>query len=715
MDRVLHSLTSSAIRRPWGVVAAWVLATVLAFGLAGTAGGALTDTYDMPGTDSQAATDLLRDRFPAFAGADARVVVHSPDGRLEPEVLARVAERMADVEHAEAVEPPRTSADGRTGLIALRYDVPVTSVDEVAAVAELRRAAQPAKDAGWQVEVGGEVPDQVYEQGLAEVVGFAAAALVLLVAFGSVVAAGLPLAMAALGLGIGMSLVTLVAQLTTVSTIAPTIASMVGIGVGIDYSLLIVSRHRAELLSGVDVPTALARAGATAGRSVVFAGVTVLVAICGLALSGVPNFVMIGVATAVVVLVAMVAAVSLLPALLALVGLRVLGRRTRRGLASGTWRPPSGVPLTARWAARTARHPWRYATGGLLALLLLCAPVLDMRLGQSDAGSEPTSSSTRRAYDLVETGFGRGANGPLLVVADLSVTRTDPSLLREELAATPGVAAVEAPVLDPAGSVALLTVVPTTGPQDRETDRLVSTLRADVLPDGVSVTGSTAAFMDFNQRLQDRLPLVVGAVVLTSLLLLVLVFRSVVVPLKAALLNLLSVGAAFGAVVALFQWGWGAPLLGLDGPVPVNAFVPMFLFAILFGLSMDYEVFLLSRVREEWQRTGDPVGSVVAGLGATGRVITSAALIMVTVFAGFALDHVVAVKMMGVGMAVAIAVDATLVRLVVAPATMVLLGGRNWWLPAWADRLLPDARVHGTELPPLDAPLEPELAEPALV
>jgi hypothetical protein len=390
MDRALHHLGSLAARRPWAVVAGWLLSAVLAVVLAGTVGGTLTDTYDMPGTDSQAATDLLRDRFPAFAGSGAHVVVHRDDGALDPGVLADVATRLTRGDHVEAVEQPRTSPDGRTALIQVRYDVPVTAVDEVAAVADLRRAAQPAAERDWQVEVGGEVPDQVYEQGLAEVVGFAAAAVVLLVAFGSVVSAGLPLAMAAVGLGIGMSLVTLVALMTSVSTLAPTVASMVGIGVGIDYALLIVSRHRAELLAGADVATALRRAVGTAGRSVVFAGGTVLVAICGLAFSGVPNFVMIGVATAVVVLVAVLAAVTLLPALLRLVGLRVLGRRTRRQLAAGTWRAPSRTPLSGRWATRTARHPWRFATGGLLLLLLLCAPVLDMRLGQSDAGSEPT-------------------------------------------------------------------------------------------------------------------------------------------------------------------------------------------------------------------------------------------------------------------------------------------------------------------------------------
>jgi putative drug exporter of the RND superfamily len=468
------------------------------------------------------------------------------------------------------------------------------------------------------------------------------------------------------------------------------------------------------------VRESVARANATAGRSVVFAGSTVLVAICGLALSGVPNFVMMGVATAIVVAVAMVAAVTLLPALLALAGSRVLGRAARRALRHGSVVPAARrEPLAARWAVRATRRPVTFAVVSLLALLALCAPVLDMRLGQSDAGSEPTSSTTRRAYDLVAEGFGPGANGPLLVVADLAAGG-DVDEIRDLLAGTPGVVTVAEPVYDAGRTVALLSAVPATGPQEDATDALVGTLRDEVLPDGVRVTGATAAFMDFNQRLQDRLPLVIGVVVLSSLVLLTFVFRSVVAPMKAALMNLLSVGAAFGAVVALFQWGWGTGVLGLEQAVPVNAFVPMFMFAILFGLSMDYEVFLLSRVREEWERSGDARGSVVAGLGATGRVITCAALIMVAVFTGFALDDAVAIKMMGVGMAVAIAADATIVRLVLVPSTMVLLGKWNWWVPGWLDRLLPAAHGSGA-FPQAGGPPalvdEPDLdeREPALV
>jgi putative drug exporter of the RND superfamily len=700
---LLHRIGAGAARHPWRYVAGWLVAAALVFVAAGAVGGVLTDTYEMPGTDSQAATDLLRDRFPEHAGADARVVVHDADGAVPTGVLDDVARRIGEQPHVAFVESPTISTDGGTAVLTVRYDAPVTHVEPAVAAEHLAEAAAPARDAGLQVEYGGEVLDNVYEQGTAELIGFGLAAVILLFAFGSAVAAGLPLAIAALGLGIGMSLVTMVAKLTTVSTIAPTIAAMVGIGVGIDYSLLVVSRHRQHLLDGMDVPTSIARANATAGRSVVFAGGTVLLAICGLALSGVPNFVMMGVATAIVVAIAMLAAVSLLPALLSFAGLRVLGRRTRRLVQTERAVPATRrEPLAARWAARTSRRPVVFAMASAAVLLVLCAPVLDLRLGQSDAGSEPTSSTSRRAYDLVAGAFGPGANGPLVVVADLNRAGVDVAAVRAEVAATPGVVSVSEPVYDAARSVALLSAVPASGPQDDATDALVASLREDVLPEGVRVTGATAAFMDFNQRLQDRLPLVIGVVVLSSLVLLTFVFRSVVAPLKAAVMNLLSVGAAFGAVVVLFQWGWGTSVLGLEQAVPVNAFVPMFMFAILFGLSMDYEVFLLSRVREEFEHSGDPRGSVVAGLGATGRVISSAALIMIAVFTGFAMDDAVAIKMMGVGMAVAIAVDATLVRLVLVPSTMVLLGRWNWWLPGWLDRVLPAA--HRSE-PPVEATL----------
>ncbi|NHC44446.1 MMPL family transporter [Motilibacter aurantiacus] len=715
MSTLLHRVGDGAARHPWRTLGAWLLAAALLGGLAGTVGGSLTDDYDIPGTDSTRATSLLRDKFPDHAGATARVVLHSRSGPVDEAAAAQVAARLAAVKHVGAVEPALRSADGRTAVLNVRFDVPVTGVDAAATAEAFEQAAAPAVESGLQAEYGGEVLDQVYEQGAAELVGFLLAGVVLLAAFGSLLAAGLPLAVAGVGLAVGMALVTLTARFTDVSTIAPMIASMVGIGVGIDYALFVVSRHRQQLLAGTPVVESVARANATAGRSVVFAGSTVLLSICGLALSGVPNFVMMGVATGICVAVCMTAAVTLLPALLGLAGTRVLSRRARRAMAHGASakRTSHKTPLAGRWGAHAAAHPWPYAVASLLLLAILAAPVLAMRLGQSDAGSEPTSSTARRAYDLVSEGLGPGSNGPLLLAVDLTrADAPDPDALRDTVAAAPGVVAVSPVLRNPAGDTAILTVTPSTGPQDDATDALVSRLRASVGSDAVAVGGSTAAFMDFNQRLQDRLPLVIGAVVGAAFLLLVLVFRSVVAPLKAALMNLLSVGAAFGAIVALFQWGWGQSFLGLDGPVPVNAFVPVFMFAILFGLSMDYEVFLLSRVREEFARTGDSARSVVEGLSSTGRVISSAAAIMIAVFVAFAATPTLSIKMMGVGMAVAILVDATLVRLVLVPATMVLLGSRNWWLPTWLDRVLPPSDVHegGVLLPGQRRPADEDRA-----
>jgi RND superfamily putative drug exporter len=694
MSARLHRIGAACAAHPWRTVVGWLCAAAVVLGLAGVLGAPFADNYTLPGKDSQRATELLRHRMPELAGATARVVVHAPAGHdLDPVVVAGVASRLRSADHVSAVELPQVSPDGRTAIVGVRYDVPVTDVDPPAAVEQLERATEPATRAGLQAELGGEVPDQIMPTGSSEIIGVGVAAVILLLAFGTVLAAGLPLVLAMTGLGVGMALVALLAAVSDVSTITPTVAAMMGIGVGIDYALFIVDRFRRQLLSGDDVVDAAATAVATAGRSVVVAGCTVLVALSGLVLSGLPNFRYMGIGVGLVVAVCVVTAVTLLPAVLRLVGARVLRRRTRQALAAGApvgLRPASTRPaLAARWAAQASRHPWRHDAVSLVVLLALSAPVLGMQLGQSDAGSEPTSSTTRRANDLVDTAFGPGANGPLLLVDDLTAAGApDADELRARLAATPGIVAVGDPIVDAAATTAVLTAVPATGPQDDATDALVRSLRAD-LPSAVHVTGATAAYIDFNALVQEHLPRVVLVVVIASFVLLVLLLRSIVAPLKAALMNLLSVGAAYGAITALFQWGWGASVLGLDGPVPVSSFVPLFVFAALFGLSMDYEVFLLGSIRESWDRNHDRRLSVVEGVGSTARVITSAAAIMIAVFCGFALDSSVAVKMIGTGLAVAVLVDATLVRLVLVPATMTLLGRWNWWLPAWLDRLLP--------------------------
>jgi RND superfamily putative drug exporter len=466
---------------------------------------------------------------------------------------------------------------------------------------------------------------------------------------------------------------------------------MVGLGVGIDYALFVVTRHRELLARGLSVPESVGRAVATAGQSVIFAGGTVVIAILGLAVAGIPFLTAAGVAISVIVLVMVVTSVTLLPAFLGLAGHRINGLGRRR------WRGPHADGVRwERWGEHVSRHAWRYALGGTALLLALTAPVLSLRLGFPDEGTLPDSRTERRSYDLVAQGFGPGTNGPLVIAVDVS---EDPGVvgpLRDAVRADPGIASVAPVQMSANGDVATLIAFPTTAPQDSATLDTVERLRSSVFPDVLAgspahahVGGETASWADIGAKVGDRLLVFISAVILLSFLLLMLVFRSVLVPLTAALLNLLSIGAAYGVIVMVFQWGWAKDLIGLEATVPVIAFIPMFMFAILFGLSMDYEVFLLSRVREEYLATGDNQASVVRGISRTARVITSAALIMISVFLGFVLGDDPATKMMGLGLATAIFLDATVVRLVLVPATMTLLGDANWWLPRWLGRLLP--------------------------
>jgi putative drug exporter of the RND superfamily len=702
MSGLLYRIGHAAACHPWRVLSSWLLATVIVLSCAGSLGGALSDDYTIPGSDSQRAHDLLRVHFPQMAGADARVVVHARDGRVAASDLDAAADSLARMDSVGVVSAPVLSADGATGLLGVSYDVPVTDFVGDEAIVALQDATESLNAHGYQVAFGGQVPENVQApDGAAELVGVGAAAIILLLAFGSVVAAGLPLGVALFGLGIGSGLITVMAAFTDVSTVSPTLASMIGIGVGVDYALFIVTRHRDALARGLSVPDAAAESNATAGVSVVFAGATVLLALSGLQFTGVPNFRSMGYATGLVVLITVLASITLLPALLGLAGMRVYSRRSRRDGAFGS---ASHSPTAAKLARTVARKPVAWLVGSVVLLLALATPALGLRIGTSDAGNEPTDTTTRQAYDLVAEAFGPGSNGPLLVVADLEQTgRAGLDQLYSRLASTEGVASVTPPATSPNHSTAVLTVTPTTGPQDDATLALLDQLRSTA-PEGVSIGGFTATMDDFTAILVDHLWVVVAVVLSASFLLLLLAFRSLVVPLKAVTVNLLSVGAAYGVLALAFQTDRGAALLGLPGTVPVAAYVPVLMFAILFGLSMDYEVFLLSRVREEYLRTGDGHDSVVAGLSSTARVISSAALIMVLVFLGFALDPVVVIKMMGIGLATAIALAATVVRLLLVPAAMALLGERNWYLPRWLDRVLPDVHPHG---PDATAPAEP--------
>ncbi len=549
-----------------------------------------------------------------------------------------------------------------------------------------------------QIDVGGELAWEFAEttSGSTELLGVAVAAVILLLAFGSVLAAGLPLLTSLLGLVIGISGLGLVTRVFTISDVAPAMAAMVGLGVGIDYALFLLTRHREGLADGLDVPDAAGRAVATAGSAVLVAGGTVVLSILGLAVAGLPFLTAAGIAIALVVLIMVAAAITLLPALLGLAGGRLTGRRSAGrsgGLPSPRWQ---------RWGAHVGRNRWPWALGAAVVLIAMAAPVLALRLGTPDLGTHPVESTERRAYDLIADGFGPGSNGPALVVVD---TAGDPAVVDDLAAAVagdPGVATVSTPRIDRASGVASFAAEPTSAPQDDAARATVVRLRSEVFPavlgDGPArahVGGQTAVLADLSDRVEERLPWFVAAVVLLSLIPLTVLFRSVVLPLKAAGMNLLSIGAAYGVLVMVFQWGWGASLIGIEAPVPIISFVPLLMFAVLFGLSMDYEVFLVSRMRESWLRTGSNERAVLEGLASTGRVITAAAAIMVAVFAAFVPSPDVVLKVIGVGMAAAIFIDATVVRLLLVPAVMHILGRANWWLPEWMGRRLPQLHVEG--------------------
>jgi len=523
----------------------------------------------------------------------------------------------------------------------------------------------------------------------------------------------MPLLVAVFGLGIGASLIALIANVLEVPDFAPQVAAMIGIGVGIDYVLFIVTRYRATLHAGRDPHDAVILAMATAGRAVIFAGCTVIISLLGLFVMNLGFLRGLAVSAVCTVLVVMLAAVTFLPALLGFVGRKIDSLRVPFVKVRGAG---DRNTLSYRWSRVVQRYPWPAALICLVLLLALAAPALSMRFGFPDAGNDPDEFTTRQSYDLLTKGFGAGFSGPLLLVAESTTPgqRVDLQALgavQRTVSATDGIAFVSPPRPSPDGTVALLAAIPTTSPQDEATEKLVERLRDDVLPGSsgvrVLVTGSTAGAIDANRYVADRLALFIGAVIVLSFLLLMVVFRSVLVPLKAAIMNVLSIGAAYGVVALVVQGGWFGSLFGITEPVPVPSFIPMMMFAILFGLSMDYEVFLLSRIREEYVRTGDNTAAVADGLAATARVITAAAAIMISVFLAFVLGDIVFLKMIGVGMATAILVDATLVRMVLVPSTMELLGNANWWLPAPLARLLPNVHVEAEV-----SELESELGEP---
>ncbi|WP_457254378.1 MMPL family transporter [Pedococcus sp. P5_B7] len=721
-DRLsLYRLGHGAAAHPWRTLGAWVVLALVVVGLAATIGGTPQDDYNVPGARSQVGIDQLRAHLPGAGNTAARVVVHDRTGARPTDAsLAELATRLQAMPHVVQVFPAERSADGDTAVVNVSYDAPVTDPDLMGNLDPMEAAVAPLRATGVQVELGGELPESAAAPmaGRGELIGIVAALVILVFAFGSVVSAGLPIGTALVGLGVGSAGITLLAAATDVSTAAPMVATMVGLGVGIDYALLLVTRHAEYLAQGFSVTESAGRAAATAGRSVVFAASTVLVSLMGLRLAGLPVYSSFGFSTGIAVLSVMAASLTLVPVLCRFAGRRLLPRSVRRAArrsdTGDVVAKPVRMPLTARWAVKVAKRPLLWAMSAAIVMLTLAVPALDMRTWPQDPSSQSTELTTRRAYDLVSAEFGAGTNGPLTVVVDR--TRLDESAvtgLARDLEARADIVAVTPAVTSPDSAITVFDAIPAFGPTDERTAGLVRAVRAQ-LPAGAELTGGTAFFADIAEMLAGRLWIVIAFVVAVSVLLLAMVFRSVVIPVKAAVMNLLSIGAAYGVLTAVFQWGWATDLLGLDHPLAVSSWVPILMFAILFGLSMDYEVFLLSRIREDWARTGDSHGSVVRGLSATGRVISSAAAIMVAVFLGFASEVDVVVEQLGVGMAVAILLDATVVRMVLVPATMSLLGDWNWWVPRWLDRVLPHVRaeVEDDDVELWDEELQDEELEP---
>jgi RND superfamily putative drug exporter len=695
---------------------AWVVALVGVSIGAQAIGTRQATNFTLPGTESQRATDLLQSKFPTQAGDQDEIVFRATGGSIDtPAQRARIQPMLREVAqqpHVSDVVSPFSRAgsaaiskDGRIAFVTVNFDerandLPKSATEKVISIAQGARSDQ------LQVELGGQAIEQAQQAsfGFTTGIGILAAIVVLLITFGSLAAMGLPIVTALLGLGTGVGAIAFGSQVLDMPDFATELAVMIGLGVGIDYSLFIVTRFRENYTRSGDVEGSVVAAMDTAGRAIVFAGCTVIIALMGMFALGVSFLYGVAVAASLTVLLTMLAALTVLPVLLSRFGARIGRRRRDRG-AAPTARSDTRPGLWNRWALLIKRHPWPAALAGLAIMLVLVAPVLTMRLGTSDAGNDPTSQTTRQAYDLLAEGFGLGFNGPLQVVTALPRAGDEQALGRvsSALRDDPNVASVTPPRLAPDGRTAVVLAYPRSAPQDQATTDLVNRLRDSTLPPveratqtTVLVGGVTAGQIDFSHTLSDKLPLFIAIIVLLSALLLLFVFRSLVIPLQAALMNLLSIGASLGLVVAVFQHGWLGGLFGVE-PGPIDAFIPVLLFAIVFGLSMDYEVFLVSRIHEEWTRRRDASGAVVQGLATTGRVITAAATIMVCVFLSFVLIDQRVVKMFGLSLAGAVFLDAFVIRSLLVPATLELLGRVTWILPSWMERRMPHLAIEPAE------------------
>ncbi|MGC5037879.1 MMPL family transporter [Streptomyces sp. DT190] len=714
----MAALARWCVRRRLVTVLLWLLALAGVATGAAVAGTTYSNDYQVPGTESGRATELLHEGFPQLGGDSDTVVWHTGSGSVRAadveQTMSRTLDRIENLPGVASVSSPydgpgtgRISADGRTAYATVTFDEQAQDIDEGEARAVVE-TAHSARTDGLQVELGGSAVALTQSSGghLAEIVGVIVAAVVLLLAFGSLAASLLPIATALVGVGTAYAGIVLLGHAMTVADFAPMLGLLIGLGVGIDYALFIVTRHRRGLKRGLSVPEAATNAVATTGRAVVFAGATVCIALLGMLILRLGFLNGVAIAASLTVILTVAASVTLLPALLSFIGMRALSRRERRRLAEHGPQPELPTGFAARWSAFVERHPKLLGAVALVVMAVLALPTFSLHLGTSDQGNDPRTATTRQAYDLLADGFGPGVNGPLTLVTEVDGADDKLALdnLDGTLRATDGVASVTPVTFDSGGHTAYLTVVPDSSPQSKQTSDLVDRLREEVLPRAesgtsldVQVGGMTAGYDDFADVIVSKLPVFVGVVIGLGCLLLLLAFRSIGIPLKAAAMNVAAVASSFGVVVAIFQWGWGSELLGLGSAGPIEPFLPVIMVSVLFGLSMDYQVFLVSRMYEEWLETGDNRRAVRVGLAETSRVINSAAVIMISVFLAFVLSGDRVIAMFGIALAAAVALDAFVLRTLLVPALMHLLGGANWWLPRWLDRRMPRISIEPPE------------------
>jgi RND superfamily putative drug exporter len=729
LNHLLARLGGFAARKHWIIIAVWVIILGGLLWAKGAYGGSYVNNYTVPGSDSSNGLNVLNADYPSQGGYGGQIVFHAKHGTVtqQQKAVNQATSNVAKLSGVTKAVSPFSSP--QSGAVSKNQEIAYSSVtwsDNPAGLTssyldKLNNAVKPARNVGLEVAYGGGAGQigQQTDDTTSELIGLACALLLLLFMFGSFITAMVPLVSAIFSVGAGLSVVGLLAAITTFPSVAPTVATLLGLGVAVDYGLFLTARHRDQLDRGMDVVKSAASAESTSGAAVIVAGSTVVVAILGLYISGVPFVGAMGLAAAIVVAITMMAALTLVPSFMGVVknNVRSLPARVKahRAGISAQEQAKQTAAVTeehheqsgfARWGRRVARQPWPWGIASVLVLLVLAIPLLSINLNQPDNGTNPTSDSSRRAYDLISEGFGVGANGPLTVVVKLpkQSSSADQSLLNKmskSVASAHGVASVSPASVNSAKTVAVFNAIPTTRPQAKATTTLVHRLRDDVLPtykETSYVTGTTPGNVDFTEQVSSRMIWLILAVVAIAFVLLTAAFRSVVIPTKAAIMNLLSIGAAYGVIVAVFQWGWGASLIGVHTTSPIPAYVPMMVFAIVFGLSMDYEVFLLSRVHEAWISTRDAHRSVAIGIGGTARVITTAAAIMVTVFSSFLLNDQSAVKMLALGMAVAVLIDASLVRMILVPAIMSLLGKHAWWMPRWMEHVVPQLHLEGSEV-----------------